>query len=104
MSRSAPARLDCCRPWLKWDGPPKFFVWSHSLHYCERSPGVPLTEEELDRAVPRGAYPIHEQDQDEARRLADWGCSACGVTQLPHTEDCPTNPFSGQEYARGEVP
>jgi hypothetical protein len=94
VARSAPNRLDCCRPFLKWVGPPERYGWVHSKT-CEWAAGKPLTETELDTAVPRpeptaAYYSDKEQERHAAMAHADLdesGCPAHGF--FKPWRDCP---------------
>jgi hypothetical protein len=96
LARSAPNRLDCCRPFLKWVGPPKRYEWVHSPKFCTVSPGEGLSEAELDIAAPRPVsaastrYSEAEQARHEATAHADLdesGCPAHGF--FKPWRDCP---------------
>jgi hypothetical protein len=92
LARSAPNRLDCCRPYLKYVGPPQRYDWVHSK-FCSEAAGALLTGAELDIAVPKpkpAYYSDAEQERHEATAHADLdesGCPAHGW--FKPWQDCP---------------
>lgn len=75
----APNRLDCCRPFLRYTGPPEFYRWTHS-NFCSVSPRLELDTVELDIAVPvptPAYYSDNEQRLHQRRAEADLDRSGC---------------------------
>ena len=101
-----------CTPFVSRYFPSKS-AWVHSLECPAVEDGMRLAGQRVrepeggssslpaSRPRPR-YYSERDQDEHEHRRLADYGCSKCGVTQLPHLEDCETHGSweVGKEYAR----
>lgn len=92
MSREAPNRLECCRPFLRYTGPPELYRWTHS-NFCSVTPRRELDDVELDQAVPvpnRTYYPENEQRRHQRTAERDLDSSGCPVHNgFKPWRDCP---------------
>jgi hypothetical protein len=87
---TAPNRLECCRPFLAYCGPPQFYRWQHSA-FCPKSPHAVLDIVELDIAVPVPAkYPDAEQERHQEQAIRDLDSDGCPVHNgYKPWRDCP---------------